>query len=186
MSWFGGSSSSPGSWRRIACSSFPQLQARLQPELLHEQRATDAVGVERSSLSAATVEREHLLLPQPLAQRVLGHQRLEFGGEGPVTTQCELGVDPVLDRRETQFLEPLGVDTRVGLELEVGKRPPAPERLCLAQLRRGTVDVTLGEQTSSLAHQLLEALEVEGARLDPKDVARRLGYEERIAGAIGP
>ena len=48
-----------------------QLGARLDPELLDEDLAGVAVGLQRVGLAAAAVQREHQLRVQPLAPRVL-------------------------------------------------------------------------------------------------------------------
>ena len=77
------------------------------PEALDERLPRLAVDLERLGLAARAVEREHLLAAQPLAQRVLGDERLELGDERRVPPERELGVDPLLERREPQLLEPL-------------------------------------------------------------------------------
>ena len=52
-------------------------------------------------------------------------KRLELGDERKVAAERELRVDPLLDRRESQLLEALDLDTCERLELEVGERPPS-------------------------------------------------------------
>ena len=49
-----------------------QLGAWLDPELLDEDLAGVAVGLQRVGLAAAAVQREHQLRVQPLTPRVLG------------------------------------------------------------------------------------------------------------------
>ena len=49
-----------------------ELGARLDPELLDEDLAGVAVGLQRVGLAAAAIQREHQLRVQPLAPRVLG------------------------------------------------------------------------------------------------------------------
>ena len=106
-----------------------QLDARLEPELVVEQRPRPPVHLEALRLPAAPVEREHQLRPEPLAERVLGGERLELGDEREVAAERELGVDALLDGGEPQLLEPLDLDARERLELEVGERASVPERL---------------------------------------------------------
>jgi hypothetical protein len=54
----------------------PQLRAGFDADLLDQELARLAVGVESLRLPAGAVERKHALCMQPLAQRVLGDQRL--------------------------------------------------------------------------------------------------------------
>jgi hypothetical protein len=49
---------------------------------------------------AAAVQRQHELAVQPLAQRVLGGQVFQFGGERVVPAQRQVSVDPGLEGGE--------------------------------------------------------------------------------------
>jgi hypothetical protein len=116
-----------------------ELTARFDPELLDERAAGRLIGVERLRLPAGAVEDEHLLPPQPLAQRMSGDQPLELTHELAVATELDVGVDPLLDRAQVQLREPADVGLREFLVCEVGKWGTPPERKRLAeQLRRGT------------------------------------------------
>ena len=57
----------------------PQLLARLEAELVDERRPDTAVGGQGVRLAPAPVEGDHQLGPEPLAQRMDGHQALELG-----------------------------------------------------------------------------------------------------------
>ncbi len=78
------------------------------PKTLHERLSCGAVDAEGFRLPSRAVEREHPLTPQALSQRVLRDEDLELGGEHGMPSERELRVDPVLERRESQLLEPLG------------------------------------------------------------------------------
>ena len=104
-----------------------QLDARLEPELVVQERPRPPVDLEPFGLPAAAVEREHQLRAEALAVGVLGDERLELGDERELAAERELGVDPLLDRRQPQLLEPLDLDPRERLELEVGERPSVPQ-----------------------------------------------------------
>ena len=54
-----GSCSSEASWRRIDSCRSPQLRAGLDADLLHQQAARVAVGLERLGLAPAAIQREH-------------------------------------------------------------------------------------------------------------------------------
>jgi hypothetical protein len=83
----------------------PQLRARLHPDLLHEHRPRLAVSVQRLRLPATAIQRQHALRVQPLAQRVLGHERLELGGDLAVPAGRQVAIDRQLERRDAKPLE---------------------------------------------------------------------------------
>lgn len=62
-----------------------QLWSRLDPDLLNQDAACLAVRLERVSLPAGPVERDHPLRVELLAERLLGNQRLELGDHLAVT-----------------------------------------------------------------------------------------------------
>ena len=156
-----------------------QLDARLEPELLAKERTCVAIDAEAFDLPPGAVERQHELRAEPLAVRMLGAERLELGHELALPPEGELGLDPVLDGCEAKLLEPLDVDARERLELEVGERSPLPERLGSAQLSRREDRVPCCERLTTAREQALELLEVELARLDAQQVARRPGGDAR-------
>ena len=80
------------------------MAARLDPEL--EQRLPCVVvGLERLSLPAAAIQRHHQLRPRALPQRLGSDQLFEHADDVAVTTQCELGIDQVLDASCPKLLE---------------------------------------------------------------------------------
>jgi hypothetical protein len=72
------------------------------------------------------IQREHQLAVQALPPRVLTGQLPELDDQLAIATERHVSVDALLDRDKPEFLEPLDVHPREWLELEVGKRPPAP------------------------------------------------------------
>ena len=63
----------------------------------------------------------------------LFHLAYELG----MAPECEVGVDPSLEGREPQLLDPADRRLRERLVGEVGQRSAAPQRERLAQLSRG-------------------------------------------------
>jgi hypothetical protein len=61
-------------------------------------------------LPAGSIEREHQLTTQPLAERSLGDERLELGDEIGSSAPLELRVDEILAGGEAQLLQPAGLD----------------------------------------------------------------------------
>ena len=112
-----------------------QGETGLEAELLVEQPACVAVGLERRRLAAGAVQGEHQLSPQALAERLRGDDRLQLGDELAVAAEREVGVDPVLERGEPQLREAGGLGRRERLLRELGERRAAPERERLAECR---------------------------------------------------
>jgi hypothetical protein len=90
-----------------------KLPARLDAELLDEQPASLAVALERLGLTARSVEREHELAAQPLAQRVLVHERLELGNERARPAQIEFSVEQLLGYAQAQLVQPADLRHRL-------------------------------------------------------------------------
>ena len=107
----------------------PQWFARLQAELLGKHVPPLAVNVERLGLPPRTVEREHQLAAQPLAERFLADERLQIRDDFGVAPQCQVGLDPLLERAEPHLLKP------PPLVLDHGDGVEVLERLALARAR---------------------------------------------------
>ena len=73
-----------------------QERARLEAQLLDEELAALAVGLERLRLPAGAVEGEHELGAQPLAQRMRADERLELADDLRVRADRELRLGPLL------------------------------------------------------------------------------------------
>ena len=110
--------------------------AGLDPELLDERAAGVPVGLQRVGLPAGAVERQHQLPARPLAQRVLGDERLELRDQLGVAAEREIGLDPVLEAARRSSSSRAISDLGERLEGEVRERRPAPERERLRKPRR--------------------------------------------------
>ena len=60
-----------------------QTRARIDSELFDESSAPFLERVQRLGLPSGLVQREHQLLPEPLAKRVLADQNLELAHDFP-------------------------------------------------------------------------------------------------------
>ena len=150
-----------------------ERRARVDPELVDESPARLLVGVQRLGLPTRPVERRHQIHPEALAERVLGDERLELPDQLVVAPECEVGVDPQLQRGEPDLLEPGDGRLREALVGEVRERRTPPQRQRVAQPLRRVGRQAASEQAPPLVHQPLEAVEIELVGLDPDDVAGR-------------
>ena len=121
----------------------PQLRPRLYADRLDERRARLTVGVQRVSLPAAAIQRQHPQGVQALAQRLLGDERLELADHSDVPAGGQIVLDGELDRGEPQILQPADLQRSEWLRGDIVKRRPAPQRQCVAR--------------RSLGHQTLKA-----------------------------
>lgn len=81
----------------------PQRRRGLDPELLTERAPAFAVDGERVGLAPAPVERDHQLASQPLAERMIRDQLAKLTDEVAVTTEGEVGVDPIPEGGEPKL-----------------------------------------------------------------------------------
>ncbi len=147
---------------------------RLDAELLDEHLARVLVGLERLRLPATAVEREHELAARTLAHRVLAHELLELADEAGGSAAVELGLHPLLDRRQAKLLEPCCLVLGKLLVRKVRERRAAP------QLKRFAHEPgpAIGVRRPCLVHELLEAPSVDRVPLCIERVAGSTGLDD--------
>ena len=91
--------------------------------------------MQRVGLPAAAIQREHQLAAQPLTKHVLGDQRLELCHQLEMAAGRQIGVDPILQRRQPQLLQPGDLALRERLAPQIGQRLPPPQRQRITQHR---------------------------------------------------
>ena len=161
-----------------------QRNAGLEAQLDVQVLARLPVHRQSFGLPAAAVEREHQLRAQAFTQRLLRDRCLELAHQRRVPAERELGVDALFHGGEAKLLEPLHLDARERLELEIGEGPAAPQRLRLAKQRGGACRVSLRERRAPCGDLLLEEIEIELARFDAQEIAGRAGRQPRLLDAV--
>ena len=158
----------------------PQGRARLDAHLLHQALARIPEDRQRLALPPGSVEREHQLPAQALAQRVAGDQRLELTGElGPA--QVQVRVDSILERRQPKLVQASDLGLRESLEREVGERRPTPQLQRLSK-RLGRQRGSAGRQRAAAVFaQVLEPPQVDRLPRNAQHVARGLRHQQLIA-----
>ena len=141
-----------------------QLGPGLDAELLDERLARAGVLRERLGLAPVAVQREHQLRAQTLAQRLGRDEGLQLRHELGVPSECEVGVDPLLERAQAQLLEARRVELRRA----------APERERVTQSRRR--DCRLGAACGR--DQVVEAGEIDLLARDGGRVAGRAALDQ--------
>ena len=163
-----------------------QLLARLEPELLCEEPAGATVGGECVHLALGPVESEHQVTPEPLTVGMLVHERFELLDQLGGQSERELGFDPLLQRDETQILEPLRLELQGAVVRETCEGLPAPELERRAQLLRSAPDRTVGEGRLSLSDQTLEPARVDSLGRDVQGIAGRAAADRILVSERPP
>ena len=143
--------------------------AGIDPELVDEPCAGLLEGLKRVCLSSGAIEREHQLSAHSLAERVIDDEALELGDDLSVPAELELGIDLLLDHRESELFEPQSLRGRKLFIAKVRQRLAAEEDERLTELPR-----TRGRTVCSRrGDDSLEAVSVHLiARCEPQSVSR--------------
>ena len=169
-----------------------QLVARIEAELVGEQRARASRGGKRFRLSPRAVEGEHELARQTLAQRVLRRQPLELRYDLGMAAEGEVRLQALFETAEPKLVQAPRFQREGAAVGHVAERGPAPERERRAQASRGEPGRPALERVASFAEEALEPPDVELIRLDLQSVPgrpsrERLGAECRTkAGDVDP
>jgi hypothetical protein len=89
---------------------------------------------------------------------VLRDQALELADELAPVPEGELGIDPLLDRSQTQLLEPRDLALGERLVGEIGERGAAPERQRVPKSPCRTCVLSGRPQPPSFLREALEAI----------------------------
>ena len=154
-----------------------QRRPRLEAELVHHGPARVVVGRERLGLASGTVEREHQLGSESLAERVLAHQRTQLRHQLGGRAALQLGRDQLLAGLDPQLLQPCDGLARERLVLEARERPAAPQREPRPQCLRRALGPVRRELLAPGVEGSLEPVEVQLSGLDAQGVAARSGCE---------
>jgi hypothetical protein len=147
----------------------PQRRARLEPKLVDEQLPKVAVNRECVALPPRAVKSQHEQASRALAERLLAHEALELRNELAVPAELHVRLNPVLERLQPTFFEVGDRALRKRLVGDFGERRACPqtERLAQSGRRNGR------RLVPRLADERVEALAVQFAGLDPKEITGR-------------
>ena len=146
-------------------------RARLESKLFVQHPLRVSIGLEGVRLPPAAVEGEDQLSAESFAQGVGADERAQLRYELDVAASLQVGVDAAFACGESELLERRAFSVREW-SIDVGERLALKERVRLAQNTRPFARI--GEPTR-LCDTRAEGVEIELARLDPDQIARRLG-----------
>ena len=153
-----------------------QLRPGVETQLVGEVGPGAGDGAQRVGLSPASVEGLGQQRREPFAQGLLGHRGLEARHGFAVAAVVEQALEAIFDSGEPQLLQPHALGLGVGLVGHVEQRRSVPQAERLVEQGQG-----LGRwRLLGLPHELLEAVDVERARLQRQAVAARVAHEDRL------
>ena len=104
----------------------PQHRARLQSKVLVEDDPGTLVGGEGVRLTLSAVEDEHELRPEPLSIWVVANEALELVDQLRPTAERKIGLYALLERKQTQFLEPQRFVSQGAFVRQITEWAPTP------------------------------------------------------------
>jgi len=137
-----------------------QRRARFETEAIDERCPRLSVRIERLGLAPRSIQGEHELPAEPLAQRVIPDQRFELGNDFGMAAERQVGVDAELEGRQTNLLESRDRRLRERLVGQIRQRRTAPERERFAQVRGRPLRLATGKRLRRLGRALLEPVQV--------------------------
>src|SRR6266446_1929931 len=154
-----------------------QLVARIDAEVLEQTLSSSLIGAECFRLPAGAVEGQHQLAAQALAMGVFDDQDFEFTDQAGVASESQFGLDPLLDRLQTETFEPYDLGLCERLERELRERRAAPERERLLQHARCSFGMSTCQCGLTVGEQQFESVHVERLSFDLEQIAGGLGDE---------
>ena len=135
----------------------PQLEPRLEPQLVAEHAPSLLERLERVRLAAAAIERQHQLPPQALPEGVVRERRAKRRRELPMLSERQRNLELLLERVHAQRFESarlVAEPRRTGQTLQ---RRSAPEGQRRPDRVRRATNVAVAQRAARRREQLLEA-----------------------------
>ena len=154
-----------------------QRRARLDAELVDEGATGLAEDGQRFGLPTGPVERRHQTRHQTFPQRMLGNAGPQLRDELTVAPQREVGLDPELERRETDLLESGDRGLREARVRQVGQGRASPERQRVVQPLRGPANSPLARSPRAWSTSHSKRPRSSWSGLEPDQVAGRPGHQ---------
>src|SRR4029453_2486886 len=151
----------------------------IDAELLGQGPPSTVEGDQRISLPTRPILSQHQLGPEALPEREPNDQRLQLADDRGVVADLQVALEPLLQRAQTQLLEPSDLclsERYVGQVLERGS--PEQREGSAEDPSRGPVIRGCKSRPRPI-EQDLEALQIELAVLNPQQVSGCPGYEAR-------
>jgi hypothetical protein len=159
------------------------LVQRLQPwsglgaELVHRRGARRLIGTQRITLPAGSIEREELLLPEPLPQRVGRDQLIQPLDGLLVASEAEQAVDAPLLGGEPERVQPSGLPGQHRCVADILQRCSSPQAQTGLERSQCSSERVRRECSPRRLHRGGEPVDVDGLGSDLERIARRAGHQ---------
>jgi hypothetical protein len=144
---------------------------------LFDQKAA-GVGEQRQSFSlpAAHVQSQHQQAAEPLAQRMIGDQRLQFGHNVAVMAASrQFRIEPVFQHGQAPVFQPADLSLKPWHKREILERRAPPQPQCRPQPLRRRLGITR-QQPPPVGYQPLEVVEIALAGQNAQLIPGRMSY----------
>ncbi len=157
-----------------------QLRTGFQPQLPGQHRPGPPVGGQRIGLPLTPVQRQHQQPPQPLPQRMLGDQALQFPGHLRMQPSRQVRLQPALHRDQPELLQAAAFQ-RQRLHIQhVRQRAAAPQRQRLPEtITRGRRLIPASRRLA-LSHQPLKPAGIHQTGVDADGVPAATRDQRRL------
>jgi hypothetical protein len=171
-----------GVQRRVMLEDEPfdatQLAARVETELLTQDRAGTAARREGVGLALTPVEGDHEMGPQPFPEGMFAHEQLELSNQLTTAAGGEVGADPGLEGGQILLAQTHRLAGQPGVRGDASQWFTSPLRHRLTQAVSGAVDQPGPQGVLTGAHQRPESADVNGVGVNAKQIAGRLGDDQ--------
>jgi hypothetical protein len=155
-----------------------KVRARVYAELLPQDVPCGRKGRDRVRLPARAIVRQHQEFPQALTQGLFAHELLQLEDDVALPSETDLGLDPLLEHRETKLVQPLALESDHVVRLKVLIRDALPERKRLAQTGCGEIDGTGAKLPAARNPEAFEPGRVKVVWVDAEHIARSFRHQD--------
>jgi len=147
--------------REDSLVKLPEQWAWLQTQRIYEALPRFTEAIERLSLAARAVKREHEVTAEALTKWICRDKRLELADHLLVAAQGEIRLDPLLENGEVPLVEPRLFHLGEQADLKVSQRHASPEPKGFAKLGSGKRGIARRERIVTHLGESSEAKKVE-------------------------
>jgi hypothetical protein len=153
------------------------------PIFFTQHGAGGLIGPEGLGLLVGAVQSRHQLSPEPFSERVSDRQVAHLGNNVGVSSEFEVGGDPVLQSDKPQLFEPSDLALGKTFVAEVLERPTSPQFQRLHQPLPGYLGVH-SQRGGPLGGKLLKTMGIDLTPFDPQHIPAGCGADHPLVAPV--